>query len=416
MFSSPYSRRVGYDVADVGLNPTPKHCYPQLTCLTRWTAFGIMLGNIVGVAFGGLEPNLAWRLMLGSTVVLPLVVCAQVYFCPESPRWLIQQNQINKAFKSFRTLRPTDLQAARDLYYAYVGVELERKVNHGKNFFTMLWELFTIPRNVRATSASTIVMWLQQFCGVNIIAYYSTTIFVESGFSMSSALLASMGTGILNWVFALPAFLTIDTWGRRNLLLFTLPWLAFFLFWSGFSFWIQPDDMRSKTRLGMVTAGLYLFEVFYSPGAGPVPFTYSAEAFPLHVREVGMSWATAVTWSFNFVISFTWPHLLRAFKPQGAFAWYAAWCLVGWVLVLLFVPETKGSSAHIRHPPFKTDDTDVVLHHFCYSSYTRGTRPSIFCAYQTTCHVSAEKCCLAFPHLGLTSEIRAAAQVLSWCG
>ncbi|KZZ96260.1 General substrate transporter [Ascosphaera apis ARSEF 7405] len=86
---------------------------------------------------------------------------------------------------------------------------------------------------------------------------------------------------------------------------------------------------------------MYLFEVFYSPGEGPVPFTYSAEAFPLHIREVGMSWATAVTWCFNFILSFTWPHLMTAFKVQGAFGWYAAWCLVGWVAVLLFLPETK---------------------------------------------------------------------------
>ena len=91
----------------------------------------------------------------------------------------------------------------------------------------------------------------------------------------------------------------------------------------------------------MVTTGMYLFEVFYSPGSGPVPFTYSAEAFPLHIREVGMSFATSTTWTFNFILSFTWPSLLTAFKPQGAFAWYAVWCLIGWVLVLLFVPETK---------------------------------------------------------------------------
>ncbi|KAL2851246.1 hypothetical protein BJX68DRAFT_69698 [Aspergillus pseudodeflectus] len=306
-----------------------------------WTAFGIMLGNIMGVAFMGVREDLSWRLMLGSTVVLPIVVCAQVYFCPESPRWLIEHNKIPKAFESFRTLRPTELQAARDLYYAYVGVEIERKVNKGKNFFTMFLELFTIPRNRRATLATWIVMFLQQFCGVNVIAYYSTTIFVESGYSIQEALLASMGTGILNWVFAIPAFLTIDTWGRRNLLLFTFPWLAIWLFWSGFSFWIEDDIQDSRKRVAMVTTGMYLFEVFYSPGEGPVPFTYSAEAFPLHVREVGMSWATATTWCFNFILSFTWPMLLRAFKPQGAFGWYAGWCLIGWVLVLLFVPETK---------------------------------------------------------------------------
>lgn len=44
-----------------------------------WTAFGIMLGNIMGVAFGGLREDLAWRLILGSTVVLPIIVCVQVY-------------------------------------------------------------------------------------------------------------------------------------------------------------------------------------------------------------------------------------------------------------------------------------------------------------------------------------------------
>lgn len=175
-----------------------------------------------------------------------------------------------------------------------------------------------------------------------MIAYYSTTIFTDAGYGIKSALLASMGTGILNWVFALPAFFTIDTWGRRNLLLFTFPFLALFLFWSGFSFWIDEGFDQSKKRLAMVTTGMYLFEVFYSPGEGPVPFTYSAEAFPLNVREVGMSWATATTWAFNFILSFTWPHLLSTFKPQGAFAWYATWCLIGWVLVLLFVPETKG--------------------------------------------------------------------------
>lgn len=99
--------------------------------------------------------------------------------------------------------------------------------------------------------------------------------------------------------------------------------------------------MKSNARVGMVTTGMYLFEIFYSPGEGPVPFTYSAEAFPIHVRDVGMSWATATTWCFNFILSFTWPHLLSTFKPQGAFGWYAAWCLIGWILVLLFVPETK---------------------------------------------------------------------------
>jgi Sugar (and other) transporter len=97
-----------------------------------WTAFGTMLGSITGDAFGGLAPDLGWRLMVGPNVVLPLIVCAQVYFCPESPQWLIQKGRVNKAYVSFRTMRPSDVQAARDTYYVYIGVELERKVNKGK--------------------------------------------------------------------------------------------------------------------------------------------------------------------------------------------------------------------------------------------------------------------------------------------
>jgi len=223
-----------------------------------------------------------------------------------------------------------------------VGVELEREANRGKNLFTKFIELFTVPRNRRATLATWIVMFGQQFCGVNIIAYYSTTIFETSGYSTTSALLASMGTGILNWVFAIPALFTIDRWGRRNLLLFTFPFLCFFLLWTGLSFgWGEKPESDKMKRVAMVTTGMYLFEVFYSPGEGPVPFTYSAEAYPVHVRDVGMSFATATTWCFNFILSFSWPDILAAFKPQGGFGWYAAWCAIIWVLVLLFVPETK---------------------------------------------------------------------------
>ena len=121
----------------------------------------------MGVAFLNVGNDLNWRLMLGSTVVLPLVVCAQVYFCPESPRWLIKKNRVDKAFRAFQRIRGSDLQAARDLYYCYVNVEIERKVSQGKN---LVKEMFTVGRNRRAALASWIVMFMQQFCGVNVIA------------------------------------------------------------------------------------------------------------------------------------------------------------------------------------------------------------------------------------------------------
>ncbi|KAG1790029.1 hypothetical protein EV424DRAFT_971086, partial [Suillus variegatus] len=61
-----------------------------------------------------------------------------------------------------------------------------------------------------------------------------------------------------------------------------------------------------------------LFAIFYSPGEGPVPFTYSAEAFPLYIHDIGMSFATATTWFWNFILSITWLSLVLAFKQQDA--------------------------------------------------------------------------------------------------
>lgn len=181
---------------------------------------------------------------------------------------------------------------------------------------------------------------------VNVIAYYSTQIFIDAQFSRREALLVSMGTGITNWLFAIPAIYTIDTFGRRNLLLTTFPIMGLCLLWTGFSFYMPTNEGGggySTARVGMITTGIYLFMAVYSPGEGPVPFTYSAEAFPLYIRDVGMSFATATCWLFNFILSFTWPALVQAFTPTGAFVWYAAWNFFAWVYTYFLLPETKVS-------------------------------------------------------------------------
>jgi len=307
-----------------------------------WTAFGIMLGYAADLAFYKVsDPHnihgLNWRLMVGSAGVPALLVCAQVFFCPESPRWLMSKGRYPSAYESLLRLRGHDILAARDLFYIHTLLEAEKEITRSRN---LIKEMFTIPRNRRAALGSFIVMFMQQLCGVNIIAYYSSTIFQQAKFTDIQALLASFGFGCINFVFALPAVYTIDTFGRRNLLLVTFPLMSAFLLVTGFGFFIDS----SNGRLSLVAIGIYLFGICYSPGPGPVPFTYSAEAFPLYIRAIGMSFATATTWFFNSLVSLTFPSMLIAFKPQGAFGWYAAWNAIGFILVLLFLPETKSLS------------------------------------------------------------------------
>ena len=269
-----------------------------------WTAFGIFLGTCANLAVKDVG-RIAWRLQLGSAFIPAVPLVMGIWFCPESPRWLMKKGRHNKAYKSLLRLRTTPLQAARDLYYIHAQLVYEELlieemgVAKTDNFFTRFLEIFTIPRLRRATQASGIVMIAQQMCGsrsradstscfefelimfqniVNIIAFYSSTVFANAGASVTTALLASWGFGLVNFVFAWPAVWTIDTFGRRGLLLFTFPNMFWTLLAAGMSFYIPSS---SRAHLGMIAFFIYLFDAFYSPGEGPVPFTYSAEVFPV---------------------------------------------------------------------------------------------------------------------------------------
>ena len=125
---------------------------------------------------------------------------------------------------------------------------------------------------------------------------------------------------MLNFLGAIPGLLTIDRYGRRPLLLFSFPFMSLSLLFTGLCFLI-PEEYKNA-RVGTIAAGIYVYCLFYSPGEGPVPFTYSAEVYPLYIRELGMSLATATLWTFNFIVSLTFPALLRTFTATGAFGEY----------------------------------------------------------------------------------------------
>ncbi|EED18210.1 MFS sugar transporter, putative [Talaromyces stipitatus ATCC 10500] len=311
-----------------------------------WTAFGIFCGvgaNLALVNTG----DIAWRLQLGSAFIPAVPLMLGVWFCPESPRWLMTKKRHDKAYKSLLSLRNTPLQAARDLYFIHAqlvqeGLMLEAGgFSKNASMFTRFIELWTIPRNRRAAQASGVVMVAQQMCGINIIAFYSTSIFAQAGASNLGALLASFGYGSINFIFAWPAVWTIDTFGRRALLLFTFPNMCWTLLAAGFCFWIPTE---SKAHIAMIALFVYVFAMFYSPGGGPVPFCYSAEVFPLSHREIGMSWAVASNNFWGFWLGVTFPYMLRALQPLGAIGFYAGLNLVALVLIFLFVPETKQRS------------------------------------------------------------------------
>jgi len=74
------------------------------------------------------------------------------------------------------------------------------------------------------------------------------------------------GFGLINFIFAWPAIWTIDTYGRRSLLLFTFPNMAWSLLAVGLCSLIPSS---SPAHVGLMAFFIYVFAAFYSVRSRP---------------------------------------------------------------------------------------------------------------------------------------------------
>lgn len=250
----------------------------------------------------------------------------------------MKKGRYQKAFESFCRLRNTEMMAARDLYYAHRQVIEERDAFAGQTLSRRVLDLVTVPRLRRATVASAWIVISQQFSGINIMAFYSSSIFQQAGYSTKQCLLASVGFGVVMFVFAFPAVYMMDTFGRRNLLLTTFPNMAWCLLAAGFCFLI---DESNPARVPLIALFIYLFTAMYGPGMGPLPSIYFSEAFPLSHREIGSAFTICVNNAVGSALTLTFPMLLHKLGPTGAFGFYAGLNVLAFVVIFFLVPETK---------------------------------------------------------------------------
>ncbi|KAF8126462.1 MFS transporter [Mycena galopus ATCC 62051] len=303
-----------------------------------WVTFGIFAGFAANVIVKDVG-KIAWRLQLGSAFIPAFFLLLGIWFCPESPRWLMKKGRHDAAFASFLKIRAHPIIAARDFYYSYIIYQEEIIQAKGANYFSRLWDCFSVPRIRRANYGASTVMLAQQMCGINIISFYSSTIFVNVGYTPTQALYASLGYGALQVVSTIPTVFLIDTKGRRTLTLATFPLMCLFLLAAGLS--LLKTEGSQGARLGPLVLFVYLFTIMYSLGEGPVAFQYSAEVFPTIQREQGMAWAVCINNTFAGVLSLTFPRMQTVMTPTGAFGFYAGLNLVAWVMIFCFVRETK---------------------------------------------------------------------------
>ena len=134
----------------------------KLTC-----SLGIFLGLLANIAVLGVDNDLEWRLQLGSAFIPSFLLAIGIFFCPESPRWLMKNGKQAEAFKAMSRLRAHSIIAVRDYYYSWIIYEEEVRQAAGSNYFSRLWDCFAVPRIRRANYGASTVMIAQQMCGIN---------------------------------------------------------------------------------------------------------------------------------------------------------------------------------------------------------------------------------------------------------
>ena len=141
-----------------------------------------------------------------SQMIPPIILAMYIFHQPESPRWLLAKAQesgnkkrksryYKTVFQDLTKLRNSELLAARDMILMHYRLKKEEELRKLANtiwYRRGIYELFSKRRNRRAVTASLIVMFFQQFCGINVLIYYSSYVLQEAHYSASNALLVSL--------------------------------------------------------------------------------------------------------------------------------------------------------------------------------------------------------------------------------
>jgi sugar porter (SP) family MFS transporter len=251
-------------------------------------------------------------------------------FMPESPRWLLMNDQEDQAKSILGRVRKGDS----------IDKELQDIKETAKEDEGGLKELFH-PWVRPALIAGLGLAFLQQFIGTNTIIYYAPKTFTNVGFGNSAAILGTVGIGTVNVIMTLIAIRVIDKVGRKRLLKFgNIGMVLSLLVLSFVNLLFEGSGPAAWTTV--ICLGLFI--VIFAVSWGPVVWVILPELFPRHVRGIGTGLSTLVLHSGNLLVTLTFPILLEAIGISYLFIGYAVIGIIAFLFVSFKVPETRGKS------------------------------------------------------------------------
>ncbi|KEF52815.1 uncharacterized protein A1O9_11232 [Exophiala aquamarina CBS 119918] len=317
---------------------------------------GQVVAYVIGWVFSARVSG--WRWMVGLGAVPAIAQLFMLLVMPETPRYLAKAQRETEAkavlAKVYSGMTVDTTKLVNQTMLAIKKEILDEEEAHisikstsGSRFFPpTLQSLLLHPPHTRALTITCCLQALQQACGFNTLMYFSATIFQLLRFT--SPTLTSLSVAGTNFIFTIVAFYLIDRVGRRKILLITIPFMVVALLACAASFTFvhlpsNDDGSDGDSRLPAISIlfSILLYVSTYATGLGVVPWQQS-EMFPLSVRSVGSSLATATNWGCNTIVGLTFLPMMDLLTPQWTFACYAVVCAVGWCVIWRIYPETMG--------------------------------------------------------------------------
>lgn len=296
---------------------------------------GIVLAYFVDLLF---TPSGNWRAMFAVLLIPAVILLLGIIFLPESPRWLMANNQPEKARSILQKVRHKDSEVEEDLFFIKQG--LQETEGSWRDLFS---RQLLLPSLV-----AILVAIFNQLTGINSFLQYAPLILKNAGISSNLvSMIGSAGIGILNFLFTVIAISLIDSLGRRPLLIFgVLGIIISEIFLGAISYFIPNSPNAGAFSL----IGLLFFIMSYATGPGVVVWLVISEMFPTKIRGKGI----AVCLFFNSCASTL---LATLFLPlvklmgMGHTYWLFAFFSLGYFMVAYFLlPETKEKSLEeIQH-------------------------------------------------------------------
>ncbi len=288
---------------------------------------GILLAYVVNYTLADIGQN-GWRWMFASQAIPAVLFFVALFLVPETPRWLIQKNQQDKAFYIL----------AKTGGKGYAQAAL-RSISHSFNSESAgnLKDLFQ-PRYSKVLSMGILISTFQQITGINAILYYAPEIFKKTGVGVAIASMQTIAIGVTMLVFTLVAIWLVDKAGRKKLLLAGCIIMAISLLAVAACF------HYNFYQYYLVLIFLLFYIAGFSASLGAVTWVILSEIFPNKIRGMALSLATLVLWLADFAASFSFPVLNKQFGTSATLSLFAVFCLIYFVYIKFRVPETKGKT------------------------------------------------------------------------